>query len=50
MLQAGEADPLLASRMDALQAKLEALEPEKHYVEATPVVAAPRTTGDVVRA
>ena len=43
VLQAGEADALLASRMDALQAKLEALEPEKHYVEATPVVAAPGT-------
>jgi 2-oxoglutarate dehydrogenase E1 component len=43
VLQAGDADALLASRMDALQAKLEALEPEKHYVEATPVVAAPGT-------
>jgi len=43
VLQAGEADALLASRMDALQARLEALEPEKHYVEATPVVAAPGT-------
>ncbi|HVQ41189.1 MAG TPA: 2-oxoglutarate dehydrogenase E1 component [Vicinamibacterales bacterium] len=43
VLQAGEADAMLTSRMDALQAKLEALEPEKHYVEATPVVAAPGT-------
>ncbi len=30
VLQAGEADAMLASRMDALQAKLEALDPEKH--------------------
>jgi 2-oxoglutarate dehydrogenase E1 component len=43
VLKTGEADALLASRMDALQTKLEALDPEKHYVEATPVVAAPGT-------
>ena len=43
VLKTGEADAMLASRMDALQTKLEALDPEKHYVEATPVVAAPGT-------
>ena len=49
VLQAGEADGMLSSRMDALQAKLEALDPEKHYVEATPVVAAPVTAAPTMK-
>ena len=43
ILQAGEADAMLTKRLDAMQARLEALDPEKHYVEPTPVVAAPGT-------
>ena len=43
VLAKGDADLMLTSRLDALQAKLEALDPEKHYVEPTPVVAAPGT-------
>jgi 2-oxoglutarate dehydrogenase E1 component len=43
VLAAGDADAMLTTRLDALQAKLEALDPEKHYVEPTPVVAAPGT-------
>jgi 2-oxoglutarate dehydrogenase E1 component len=42
-VEAGRADAMLAAKLDDLQQRLEALDPEKHLVEATPVVAAPGT-------
>ncbi|HEY7476543.1 MAG TPA: 2-oxoglutarate dehydrogenase E1 component, partial [Vicinamibacterales bacterium] len=45
LIGAGQADAMLAARIDDLQRRLEALDPEKHYVEPTPVVAAPGTAG-----
>ncbi|HYN10319.1 MAG TPA: 2-oxoglutarate dehydrogenase E1 component [Vicinamibacterales bacterium] len=43
VIEAGRADAMLAARIDDLQRRLEALDPEKHFVEPTPVVAAPGT-------
>jgi 2-oxoglutarate dehydrogenase E1 component len=43
LITAGRADAMLAERLGALQQRLEALEPEKHYFEATPEIAAPGT-------
>ena len=43
VLEARRAEAMLAARIDDLQRRLEALDPEKHYVEPTPVVAAPGT-------
>jgi 2-oxoglutarate dehydrogenase E1 component len=43
VLEAGRADAMMTSRLDQLQQRLEALDPEKDFVEPTPVVAAPGT-------
>ena len=43
LLAAGRADQMLASRLDELQTRLEGLDPDKHYIEPTPEVAAPGT-------
>ena len=43
----GQADALMAARMDALQGALEGLDPAKHYIEPLPVVAAPGTAARV---
>jgi 2-oxoglutarate dehydrogenase E1 component len=42
-VQAGAADALLKARLDALQHTFETLDPEKHFVEPTPEIAAPGT-------
>ena len=44
-IPADRADAMLNERLDDLQKRLEALEPEKHYVETTPEIAAPGTAG-----
>ena len=45
LLEPGRADAMLAARIDDLQRRLETLDPEKHYFEPTPEVAAPGTAG-----
>jgi 2-oxoglutarate dehydrogenase E1 component len=47
VIEPGRADAMLAARMDDLQRRLETLDPEKHYKEPTPVVAAPGTAARV---
>jgi 2-oxoglutarate dehydrogenase E1 component len=47
LIEPGRADAMLAERIADLQRRLEALDPEKHYVEPTPVVAAPGTAARV---
>ena len=43
VIEAGRGEAMLTARLDDLQRRLEALEPEKHLIEATPVIAAPGT-------
>jgi 2-oxoglutarate dehydrogenase E1 component len=43
LIEAGRAEAMLAERIDDLQRRLEALDAEKNFVEATPEVAAPGT-------
>ena len=43
LIEAGRADAMLAGRLDELQQRLEALNPEQHLIEPTPVIAAPGT-------
>jgi 2-oxoglutarate dehydrogenase E1 component len=45
VVEPGRADAMLASRIDDLQRRLETLDPEKHYFEPMPEVAAPGTAG-----
>jgi 2-oxoglutarate dehydrogenase E1 component len=47
VIEAGRGDRLLTERMQALQARLEALDVEKHYVEPTPEIAKPGTAAKV---
>jgi 2-oxoglutarate dehydrogenase E1 component len=47
LVDAGRADGMLTSRLDDLQRRLEALDAEKHYIEATPEIAAPGTAARV---
>jgi 2-oxoglutarate dehydrogenase E1 component len=42
-IEKSRADAMLTSQLDALQKKLEALDPERHLVESAPVLAAPGT-------
>jgi 2-oxoglutarate dehydrogenase E1 component len=46
----GRAAAMLKAAMDALQQRLEALDPERHYVEPTPEIAEPGTAEAVVTA
>jgi 2-oxoglutarate dehydrogenase E1 component len=43
VLEPGRADTMMTARLDDLQRRLEALDPEEHLVEPTPVIAAPGT-------
>ena len=43
LIEPGRADAMLSARLGELQAALEALDPEKHLIEPTPVIAAPGT-------
>ncbi len=43
VIEPGRADGMLVARLDALQSVVETLDPERHYVEPTPVAAAPGT-------
>jgi 2-oxoglutarate dehydrogenase E1 component len=47
VITAERAEAMLAEKLDDLQKRLEALEPEKHYVESPPEIAAPGTAGRV---
>ena len=47
VLAAAAAAQRLQSTLDTLQAKYDALDPEKHYIEPTPEVAAPGTASQV---
>jgi 2-oxoglutarate dehydrogenase E1 component len=49
-IESGRADAMLTARMDALQAALDAVDPDRHYVEPTPSVAAPGTAAAAITA
>jgi 2-oxoglutarate dehydrogenase E1 component len=49
-IAAGRADELVNERMDRLQKKLDALDPEKNLIEATPEIAAPGTAAQTLTA
>jgi 2-oxoglutarate dehydrogenase E1 component len=46
-IEAGKADAMLNARLDEMQKNLEAMRPEEHLIEATPVIAAPGTAAQV---
>ena len=50
VVASGRADAMMTTRLDALQRKLEALDPEKDFIEPTPVVAAPGTAATATTA